>query len=172
MMENRMPRSVQMTARRSRSSKISTELPWERAQRLGLPAVFFSLRFAGPGDAQQEADLIRRKLEAMNIVVMPAEDPSRVADRQREIFNSIKICQAFVVFANPHYGEDTGNPMCSYNECKYASKQQCTFAVINLTGAVPLAINESAVDSILDGMIWRPWSSGVDNIVEFITAKF
>ena len=115
--------------------------------------------------------MIRRELEDNDIVVMPAKDPARVDDRRKEIFNSIKKCDVFVVFGNAQYGEDTGNPMCSYYECKAAKKEKCTFAVINMGDAHSLKIDEPAVDSILDGMIWRARSNGVDDIVEFITAK-
>ena len=91
-------------------------------------------------------------------------------DRQKEIFDGVKSCDVFVVFGNPQYGEKTPNPMCSYYECTYAAKKKKVFAVINMSDG-DLVIDEAAVEKILDGKIWRPWSKGVDNIVEFITAK-
>ena len=85
--------------------------------------LFFSLRFGGSGDAQAEALPLRVALEARGFVVMPALDPLLVMDREKELFDSIKKCDAFVVFANEHYGEKTGNLMCSYKECKFSRRQ-------------------------------------------------
>ena len=132
--------------------------------------LFFSLRFGGSGDAQAEALPLRVALEARGFVVMPALDPLLVMDREKEIFDSIKKCDAFVVFANEHYGEDTGNPMCSYMECKFANRKKKTFAVINMCGG-DLDIDEAAIDAIVADHIWKPYSVGVDALVEWISAK-
>ena len=136
------------------------------------PMVFFSLRFDGPGDAQKEAKQVRSALKALGIRVMPSADPSLVDDRQKEIFDSIKECKVFVVFGAPQYGEATGNPMCSYHECTYANKKKKTFAVINMRDDPDLLdIDEAAIETILDGKIWKRWSEGVPAIVEFIVGK-
>jgi hypothetical protein len=146
------------------------ELPHARASRLGRKCVFFSLRFGGPGDAQAEALPLRVALEARGFVVMPALDPLLVMDREKEIFTSIKKCDAFVVFANRHYGEDTGNPMCSFKECKFAIRKKKTFAVINMCVG-DLDIDEAPIDAILNERIWKPYSVGADALVEWISAK-
>ena len=50
------------------ASVVPHELPYERAARLGLPSFFFSLRFAGPGDAQKEAGKLRSRAIIDNFV--------------------------------------------------------------------------------------------------------
>jgi len=113
---------------------MSDEFPYQRAARLGLKTAFLSLRFGGPGDAQREARLIRDALYARNIIVTPSLEGDRVPDRLKEIMASVKSCDVFVVFAKQEYGEDTGNPMCSFEECKFARRKKKKFAVINMCG--------------------------------------
>ena len=152
---------------------MSLELPYERARRLKLHSAFLSLHFGGAGDAQPEAALIRAGLDEHDVVTTPHPDGSRpeVVGQTRlgEISESLRDCDVFVVFAKPEYGENTGNPMCSFEECNYAADKGKTFAVINMGGGA-LDIKEAAIDNILTGKIYKNWDIGVPALVEWIVS--
>ena len=152
---------------------MSLELPYERARRLKLHSAFLSLHFGGAGDAQPEAALIRAGLDEHDVVTTPHPDGSRpeVVGQTRlgEISESLRDCDVFVVFAKPEYGENTGNPMCSFDECIYAAAKGKMFAVINMGGGA-LDIKEAAIDNILTGKIYKNWDIGVPALVEWIVS--
>ena len=152
----------------------SSELPYQLAARTGGPSVFLSLRFGGAGDAQREAAGLRALLTRRNIIVTPALDGSLAeaagVSRLDEIMNSVRQCDLFVIFATPEYGENTGNPMCSYEECVYARKKRKPFAVINMCGG-DLDIMEPAIESVLMEKIWKPWSIGEAGIADWIASQ-
>ena len=47
-----------------------------------------------------------------------------------EIFDGIADCDTFLVFGTRDYGEDTGNPICSYKEISFAMKKRKTIALL------------------------------------------
>ena len=99
--------------------------------------VFLSGRFTGPDTgAEREIEWMRQMLEAMGITVYPSASPDGI-DRMDDIAEGIDNCHAFVIFGTPNYGEDTGNPMCSFNEFKYAKAEGKTLAWINMNGGEP-----------------------------------
>ena len=74
-------------------------------------------------------------LEDQGVVVTPALDPG-LADRSAEIAEEVSRCDVFVVFGTPDYGVDTGNPMCSYREFKFASNEGKPIAHIKMCEAL------------------------------------
>jgi hypothetical protein len=77
--------------------------------------IFGSMRFPAP----PEAMMLQAAL-AENSVDLQILDLSGGADITKQVFEGIRAADAFMVFGTKHYGEDTGNPACTYHELKYA----------------------------------------------------
>eukprot|EP01045_Picozoa_sp_COSAG04_P015986 COSAG04_NODE_1303_length_7305_cov_10.223980_2_plen_306_part_00 len=78
---------------------------------------FFSLRFDDtipPMAKQLQAALKPMGVEGKII------DIDAGVDIDTEVFSQIEACNTFVVFGSKHYGQDTGNPACTFNEAKFA----------------------------------------------------
>ena len=80
---------------------------------------FFSLRFGPEHGVLPMAEELRDTLAARGgrsrIINMTAG-----GDIDTAVFQGIEECGTFVVFGSQHYGEDTGNQACTYNEYKHA----------------------------------------------------
>ena len=82
-----------------------------------------------------------------------------------DIANGIVKCNVFMFFGQKHYGEDTGNPMCSYNEFKLAGQKKKPIGWINMNGGEPP--ENPVVQMGLQGVIYKMWEQN-DAIVEWV----
>ena len=115
--------------------------------------IFLSARF-GPGGAQKEVYWMHDQLAARQVIVYPSREPGNL-DRAKDIAEGIKACDIFAFFGQAHYGEDTGNPMCSYEEFKYAKKMQKPIAWINMNGGEQP--DNPVIQMGLQGCIYEMW---------------
>jgi len=127
--------------------------------------IFLSARF-GPGGAQEEVYWMHDQLVARQVIVYPSRDPGNL-DRAKDIAEGIKACDIFAFFGQPHYGEDTGNPMCSFNEFKMATQKGKALGWINMNGGDQP--DEPVVQMQLGGVIYKMWEpEQVDAIVAWL----
>ena len=96
----------------------------------GDKVVFASLRFP---DSLQEARQLQDDL-ALRGVTLKIVDVDAGGDVDMEVFTWLDFADTMVVFGTARYGEDTGNPACTYKELKYA---QCTNKRIILLRMIP-----------------------------------
>jgi len=128
--------------------------------------VFLSARF-GDGGAEKEVAWMRNKLEGKGVTVYPSEHPGNL-DRNADIANGVQSCDLFVFFGQAHYGEDTGNPMCSYREFNYANDIQKPMAWLNMNdGKRP---GSPVVRMGLQGCIYEKWHQD-DAIIAWVLDK-
>jgi hypothetical protein len=80
--------------------------------------IFASMRFVG-GKALPEALQLRDALAGHGINLLIIE-LSAGTDISKAVFEGIEKSDAFLVFGTDTYGEDTGNPACTYHELNYA----------------------------------------------------
>ena len=142
-------------------------------------SVFISARF-GPTGAKAEADWLRDECENEGATVFPSRDPGNL-DRAADIADGIKKCDLFLFLGTATYGEswlrlrlrllkrpptpirpslntgeDTGNPMCSYEEFKFAKQLKKPIAWLNMNGGEPP--ENPVVQMGLQGNIYHMWS--------------
>ena len=128
------------------------------------------MRFtSGPNKNQPlpEGVELRRMLEAEGVVVTPAPDPG-LADRAQEIATAISRCDLFVVFGTSDYGVDTGNPMCSYQEFKFARCEGKPIAHIKMCDALRGGKGQAYVDMQLAGIIYKHVSEGLPAVCTWV----
>ena len=96
-------------------------------------SVFLSARFPSRAElgAVDEIAYVRRALEQRGVVVLPPESHGSL-DHISDIFESIVHADLFVFFGTTSYGEDTGNPMCSYKEFTFAQQEKKLMAWIKV----------------------------------------
>ena len=112
---------------------------------------------------------MRQMLEPLGIIVYPSESPDGI-DRMDDVAEGVANCDAFVVFGTPNYGEDTGNPMCSFNEFKYAKAEGKTMAWINMNDGKMDFSNlkgQATIKMGLQGVIYRMWEQN-DAMVQWV----
>ena len=131
-----------------------------------MVSVFLSARF-GPAGAEKEVIWLRAQLEARGVTVYPSANPGNL-DRQADIANGIKRADLFALLAQSHYGENTGNPMCSYEEFKFAKALGKPMAWINMNGGAPPA--NPVVAMGLQGIVYKMWEQE-GAIVDWIASK-
>jgi hypothetical protein len=131
-----------------------------------MASVFLSARF-GPAGAEKEVIWLRAQLEARGVTVYPSANPGNL-DRQADIANGIKRADLFALLGQEHYGEDTGNPMCSYEEFKFAKALGKPMAWINMNGGAPPA--NPVVAMGLQGIVYKMWEQE-GAIVDWIASK-
>jgi hypothetical protein len=132
--------------------------------------VFLSGRFKDDGTgADEEIAWMRQQLEAQGVIVVPTASPDGI-DRMDDIAEGVANCDAFVVFGTANYGENTGNPMCSFNEFNYAKAEGKTMAWINMNGG-KMEFNElkgqATIMMGLQGVIYKMWEQN-DAMVQWV----
>eukprot|EP01043_Picozoa_sp_COSAG02_P070584 COSAG02_NODE_12554_length_1526_cov_1.647512_1_plen_405_part_00 len=92
-------------------------------------SAFASLRFDGivPLEAAKLAAAMAERGAALEIVNMVGG-----GDIDAAVINGIEHCDTFIVFGSMKYGEDTGNPACTYYESKYAQDQKKRIVLIRM----------------------------------------
>ena len=92
-------------------------------------SAFASLRFDGvvPVAAEELQAALEQRRVAMQIINMKAG-----GDIDAAVFEGIEHCDTFIVFGSMKYGENTGNPACTYNECKFAQSKQKRIILIRM----------------------------------------
>jgi hypothetical protein len=137
-------------------------------------SVFVSCRFPSVQDggesepgALKEMMYVRASLEARGVEVLPLEDPGNV-DRQQDIFDSIDRCDLFIVFGTRTYGEDTGNPMCSYNEFTFAQAEHKAVAWIKMCDVIASPTIRAGLSG--SGAIYKIWEE-TPAMIDFIANK-
>ena len=103
-----------------------------RSKRASPPerSAFASLRFddAVPSAASElQAALAERFDVSLEIVNMKGG-----GDIDQAVIDGIEHCSTFVVFGSKHYGQDTGNPACTYYESKFAQSLQKRIILIRM----------------------------------------
>jgi hypothetical protein len=132
-----------------------------------MASVFLSARF-GPAGAEKEVIwLLRTQLEARGVTVYPSANPGNL-DRQADIANGIKLADLFALLAQSHNGENTGNPMCSYEEFTFAKALGKPMAWINMNGGAPPP--NPVVAMVLQGIVYKMWEQE-GAIVDWIVSK-
>ena len=131
-----------------------------------MASVFLSARF-GPAGAEKEVIWLRAQLEARGVTVYPSASPGNL-DRYSDIATGIKRADLFALLGQEHYGEDTGNPMCSYEEFKFAKALRKPMAWINMNGGAPPA--NPVVAMGLQGIIYQMWERD-GAMVDWIVSK-
>ena len=53
-------------------------------------------------------------------------------DIDQAVIDGIEHCSTFIVFGSKHYGQDTGNPACTYYESKFAQSLQKRIILIRM----------------------------------------
>ena len=81
--------------------------------------IFGSMRFPVP----PEARLLFAALWAAG-VYLKIVDMKAGQDIDKEVFEWIEHCHAFLAFGTKNYGEDTGNSACTYKEVKFAQAKR------------------------------------------------
>eukprot|EP01043_Picozoa_sp_COSAG02_P022650 COSAG02_NODE_1184_length_14008_cov_44.301963_1_plen_678_part_00 len=94
-----------------------------------LPAlcIFGSMRFPVP----LEARMLFAALQAAG-VYLKIVDMKAGQDIDKEVYEWIEHCQAFLAFGTMHYGEDTGNSACTYKEVKYAQAKKKNIILLRM----------------------------------------
>ena len=81
--------------------------------------IFGSMRFPVPLEARMLFAALQAAGVYLKIVDMRAGE-----DIDKEIYEWIEHCHAFLAFGTKNYGEDTGNSACTYNEVKFAQAKK------------------------------------------------
>eukprot|EP01043_Picozoa_sp_COSAG02_P023237 COSAG02_NODE_1235_length_13736_cov_12.313265_10_plen_630_part_00 len=94
-----------------------------------LPAlcIFGSMRFPVP----LEARLLFAALQAAG-VHLKVVDMKAGQDIDKEVYEWIEHCHAFLAFGTKNYGEDTGNSACTYNEVKFAQAKKKNIILLRM----------------------------------------
>ena len=94
-----------------------------------LPAlcIFGSMRFPVPVEARMLFAALRAAGVYLKIVDMKAGQ-----DIDKEVYEWIEHCHAFLVFGTRTYGEDTGNSACTYNEVKFAQAKKKNIVLLRM----------------------------------------
>ena len=94
-----------------------------------LPAlcIFGSMRFPVP----LEARLLFAALQAAG-VHLKVVDMRAGQDIDKEVYEWIEHCHAFLAFGTKNYGEDTGNSACTYNEVKFAQAKKKNIILLRM----------------------------------------
>ena len=136
--------------------------------------MFLSLRF-GEGGAQAQADWLRGQLVRRGVTVYPSAVPPVGTSRREDIADGIFNCDVFVFFGQKHYGQNTGNPMCSFHEFEMACDEAKPLAWINMMGDPPdHKPDANTVRMALPGAIyhkWDPTQAEDEAAVEFVMQK-
>ena len=134
----------------------------------GRPSAFLSLRFPSadggrtePG-ALDEMLFVRTALEAKGVRVLPKNNPGNT-DREAEIAWSIDLCDIFIVFGTQTYGQNTGNPMCTFYEFKMAHAEAKPLVWIKMSHKIA----EPTVRMGLKGLIYKEWEEN-DAMIDWI----
>ena len=103
-----------------------------RGKRASPPerSAFASLRFddAVPSAASElQAALAERFDVSLEIVNMKGG-----GDIDQAVIDGIEHCSTFIVFGSKHYGQDTGNPACTYYESKFAQSLKKQIILIRM----------------------------------------
>lgn len=88
---------------------------------------FGSMRFPPPPEAVELQKALADVGITLKIVDMKAG-----GDIDKEVFSWLSHADYFVVFGTKRYGEDTGNPACTYHELKYAQCKRKTLVLIRM----------------------------------------
>ena len=108
-------------------------------------------------------------LEPLGIIVYPSASPDGI-DRMDDIAEGVANCDVFVVFGTLNYGEDTGNPMCSFNEFNYAKAEGKTMAWLNMNDGkmgFDKLKGQATIMMGLQGVIYKMWKKN-DETVDWI----
>ena len=89
--------------------------------------IFGSMRFPVP----PEARLLFAALQAVGLY-LKIVDMKAGQDIDKEVYEWIEHCHAFLVFGTKHYGEDTGNSACTYNEVKFAQAKRKNIILLRM----------------------------------------
>eukprot|EP01048_Picozoa_sp_COSAG05_P019626 COSAG05_NODE_3123_length_2306_cov_1.765745_2_plen_599_part_00 len=94
-----------------------------------LPAlcIFGSMRFPVPDAARVLFVALQAAGVYLKIVDMKAGQ-----DIDKEVYEWIEHCHAFLVFGTKNYGEDTGNSACTYNEVKFAQAKKKNIILLRM----------------------------------------
>lgn len=125
------PRDVHSAATRWSASTDGAEPePWSDSSPMIVPSsikdflsvycIFGSMRFPVPEEARLLFDALRMAAGVHLKIV----DMSAGQDIDKEVYEWIEHCSAFLVMGTKHYGEDTGNSACTYREVKFAQAKK------------------------------------------------
>eukprot|EP01043_Picozoa_sp_COSAG02_P012976 COSAG02_NODE_512_length_20850_cov_4.993302_10_plen_651_part_00 len=94
-----------------------------------LPAlcIFGSMRFPVPDEARMLFAALQAAGVYLKIVDMKAGQ-----DIDKEVYEWIEHCHAFLAFGTKNYGEDTGNSACTYNEVKFAQAKKKNIVLLRM----------------------------------------
>ena len=90
--------------------------------------IFGSMRFPIPEEARQLFEALR----AAAGVHLKIVDIKAGQDIDREVYEWIEHCSAFLVMGTKNYGEDTGNSACTYNEVKFAQAKKKNIILLRM----------------------------------------
>ena len=94
---------------------------------LATICIFGSMRFPVP----LEARMLFAALQAAG-VHLKVVDMKAGQDIDKEVYEWIEHCHAFLAFGTKNYGEDTGNSACTYNEVKFAQAKKKNIILLRM----------------------------------------
>ena len=89
--------------------------------------IFGSMRFPVPVEARMLFAALQAAGVYLKIVDMRAGQ-----DIDKEVYEWIEHCHAFLAFGTKNYGEDTGNSACTYNEVKFAQAKKKSIILLRM----------------------------------------
>ena len=101
--------------------------PSKTSDFLSALCIFGSMRFPVP----PEARLLFAALQAAG-VHLKIVDMRAGQDIDKEVYEWIEHCRAFLAFGTKNYGEDTGNSACTYNEVKFAQAKRKNIILLRM----------------------------------------
>eukprot|EP01043_Picozoa_sp_COSAG02_P012462 COSAG02_NODE_481_length_21461_cov_43.885597_1_plen_512_part_10 len=90
--------------------------------------IFGSMRFPVPEEARQ----LFQALRAAAGVHLKIVDMKAGQDIDKEVYEWIEHCSAFLVMGTKNYGENTGNSACTYNEVKFAQAKKKNIILLRM----------------------------------------
>ena len=93
--------------------------------------LFFSLRFGEEHGVVSMARELQAALDSEGVGAVII-DMKAGGDIDTAVFSAIEYADTFVVFGSKHYGQDTGNPACTYYESNFAQSLQKRIILIRM----------------------------------------
>jgi ABC-type branched-subunit amino acid transport system substrate-binding protein/ABC-type proline/glycine betaine transport system substrate-binding protein len=126
---------------------------------------FASLRFDGVQEEKAAAlkEAMEQRGKTLEIMNIDAGDCIF-----RCVFETIKYCDTFIVFGSARYGQNTGNPACTYCEYHFAHNNRKRIIAIRL---IPQSEQfEELQAQVIFSMnsLFLDWNNGVDSVADDI----